>query len=89
MVRCGLCVLLMAWASVSFADERKCIVRQPDGSQEVRHIDIVKVHKAKDRLQRFLDREESGRQQEVERCIEVWRNFASPEAREVDRNSPR
>lgn len=89
MVKYGLCVLLMAWASFSFSDERKCIVRQPDGSLEIRHIDIVEAHKAKDSLQRFLDREESGRHQQVERCIETWREFSSADAREVDRNSPR
>lgn len=89
MVKSLLFVLLILAGSNVFAGERKCIVRQPDGSLEIRHIDIVEAHKAKDSLQRLLDREKGGRHQEVERCIEAWRDFASPDVREVDRNSPR
>lgn len=88
MVKRTLILLLLVSSSV-VAEERKCAVRQADGTLEIRYIDVAEARRTKDVLQRFLDREEGDRRQEVERCIETWREFSASDAREADAATPR
>ncbi|KAA0016709.1 hypothetical protein F0A16_16690 [Salinicola corii] len=74
--------------SAAVADEQKCMVRQPGGELEIRHIDIADDRQATSTLQSYLDTYEAPGQI-VETCIDRWRRFSSAKAREVEARLPR
>ncbi|WP_251979144.1 hypothetical protein [Salinicola avicenniae] len=105
MVRRGaICLLLVFVAAGAWADERKCRVRQADGSLEIRYIALTEAarattpraatndaspQQAERVLARVLAREAPQRWQRVEQCIPVSRPFATSEARAVEAATPR
>ncbi|OLO04117.1 MULTISPECIES: hypothetical protein [Salinicola] len=83
--------LFMAMTVISaaaLADEQKCLVRQPGGGLEIRHIEIADDRQATFTLQHYLDAHERPGQI-VESCIDLGRHFDSAKARERDAKSPR
>lgn len=75
-------------SATASADEQKCVVRQPDGELQIRHVEIADDRQAESTLQSYLDAQEASGQR-VEICVDLWRRFSSAEAREVEARSPR
>lgn len=83
--------LLMAMtvmSSVALADEQKCVVRQPGGGLEIRHVEIADDRQAASTLQSYLDTHDAPGQV-VEICIDLWQRFSSSQAREAEAITPR
>jgi len=89
MVKRLLILLMIVGSSAVNADEQKCVVRQPDGTLEIRHVDIASALNVPATLQSYLDAHEAGRKQSVEECIEARRRFSSARAREAEAGTPR